>query len=115
MFSPQVIHTGRGRPGRPGPLFLEGETVATADGLKLVAGLVIDTEIGPQFVCGGLVDMGEDKGSKFVPGQVGEVEWLNHLHLASSRCLEGPKKIRCYSSLARWARLWRSRCCAVED
>merc|ERR1719187_1035339 len=60
----QVIHTGRGRPGRPGPLFLEGETVATADGLKLVAGLVIDTEIGPQFVCGGLVDMGEDKGSK---------------------------------------------------
>ena len=45
--------------------------MATADGLKLVAGLVIDTEIGPQFVCGGLVDMGEDKGSKFVPGQVG--------------------------------------------
>ena len=38
--------------------------MATADGLKLVAGLVIDTEIGPQFVCGGLVDMGEDKGSK---------------------------------------------------
>jgi hypothetical protein len=90
----QVIHTGRGRPGRPGPLFLEGETVATADGLKLVAGLVIDTEIGPQFVCGGLVDMGEDKGSKFVPGQM----------------LGGTKKIRCYSSLARWARLWRSRC-----
>ena len=55
---------------------MEGETVATADGLKLVAGLVIDTEIGPQFVCGGLVDMGEDKGSKFVPGQVGEPEWL---------------------------------------
>ena len=68
--SPQVIHTGRGRPGRPGPLFLEGETVSTADGLKLVAGLVIDTEIGPQFVCGGLIDMGGDKGSKFVPGQV---------------------------------------------
>ena len=48
--------------------------MATADGLKLVAGLVIDTEIGPQFVCGGLVDMGEDKGSKFVAGQVGEEE-----------------------------------------
>ena len=63
-----MIHTGRGRPGRPGPIFLEGETVATADGLKLVAGLCIDTEIGPQFVCGGLVDMGE--ASKFVQGQV---------------------------------------------
>ena len=68
LVLPQVIHTGRGRPGRPGPLFLEGETVATADGIKLVAGLAIDTEIGPQFVCGGLVDMGED--SKFVPGQM---------------------------------------------
>ena len=111
-----MIHTGRGRPGRPGPLFLEGETVATADGLKLVAGLVIDTEIGPQFVCGGLVDMGEDKGSKFVPGQVVKQSDLNHPHhLAPSRCLEGRKKIQYYSSLARWARLWRSRCCAVED
>ena len=78
-----MIHTGRGRPGRPGPLFLEGETVATADGLKLVAGLAIDTEIGPQFVCGGLVDMGEDKGSKFVPGQVGDAAAILILNLLS--------------------------------
>ena len=89
--------------------------MATADGLKLVTGLVIDTEIGPQFVCGGLVDMGEDKGSKFVAGQVGEAELHNYPHIVSSRCLEGPKKIRCCSSLARWARLWRSRCCGRLD
>ena len=55
--------------------------MATADGLKLVAGLAIDTEIGPQFVCGGLVDMGEDKGSKFVPGQVGDAAAILILNL----------------------------------
>ena len=44
--------------------------MATADGLKVVAGLAIDTELGRQFVCGGVVDVGED--SRFMTGQVGE-------------------------------------------
>ena len=66
--------------------------MATADGLKLVAGLVIDTEIGPQFVCGGLVDMGEDKGSKFVPGQVGEVVPQSSSSSCFLQMLGGTKK-----------------------
>ena len=43
----QVCRTGRG------PLFVEGETVQTADGLKFVAGLTIETELGPQLVSTG--------------------------------------------------------------
>ena len=63
-----VFRCGQVAQTRRGAIFVEGQSQLTADGLKMVAGVVRDTEIGPQFTCGALVDMGEE--TRFLKGQM---------------------------------------------